>query len=92
MLIYAFSCLVSNTTAAMFTNGCPMSRSFETAQCFKSPHGGFRNAFLPSIVRDARGQQAEFLEVDVSQRIFVLGQHIGIGWRQWNGEIGRHTR
>src|SRR5690606_6920419 len=45
-----------------------------------------------SIFGDTRGKQAECLEIDIGQRVLVLGQFVQIGRRLRNGEIRGHSR
>ena len=86
-MIYAFSRWDSNTTATKFMKARLMSRIFGVMPRYESAHPRQIGRDCQSIFRDARRQQAEFLEVDVGQRILVVGQRIGIGRRLWNGEI-----
>lgn len=76
-LIYALSRRVSNATEAIFTNDLRMSRAFGLHGRAKT-----RTARLhASIFRDTRRQQTEIFQIDVGQRLLILGQHIGIDGR-----------
>ena len=44
------------------------------------------------LLFDARRQKAEFLEIDVGQRILVIGKQVGLSRRLGHREIARHAR